>query len=73
MRLRFSELSISEAKPITIFKLSPDIIKTNVLTKLHEDWAKYMTSRVLTRKMPSHRRPCKKILTKKNALPPGGH
>ncbi|KAH3706977.1 hypothetical protein DPMN_066368 [Dreissena polymorpha] len=29
----------------TIFTLIPDIIKTNVLTKFHEDWKKYMTSR----------------------------
>ncbi|KAH3845751.1 hypothetical protein DPMN_088039 [Dreissena polymorpha] len=34
----------------TIFKLVRDINKTNVLTNLHDDWAKIGTSRVLTRK-----------------------
>ncbi|KAH3791395.1 hypothetical protein DPMN_144880 [Dreissena polymorpha] len=33
----------------TIFKLVRDINKTNVLTNLHDDWAKIVTSRVFTR------------------------
>ncbi|KAH3809724.1 hypothetical protein DPMN_138100 [Dreissena polymorpha] len=61
---------------VTIFKLSPGIIRTNVLIKCHEYWAKYMTSRVLIRK--NARRLAAKYLTinvtyrKKNAQPPGG-
>ncbi|KAH3736176.1 hypothetical protein DPMN_042739 [Dreissena polymorpha] len=31
-------------QPGTIVKLDPDIIKTNILTKLHEYWAKNVTS-----------------------------
>ncbi|KAH3867997.1 hypothetical protein DPMN_031133 [Dreissena polymorpha] len=42
----------------TIFELVPEINKTNVLTNFHDDWAKIVTSRVLTRK---------------TALPTGGH
>ncbi|KAH3705446.1 hypothetical protein DPMN_080518 [Dreissena polymorpha] len=39
----------------TIFKLVRDINKTNVLTNFHDDWAKIVTSRVLTReKCPAH-------------------
>ncbi|KAH3885847.1 hypothetical protein DPMN_009846 [Dreissena polymorpha] len=34
----------------TIFKLVREINKTNVLTNFHDDWAKIVTSRVLTRK-----------------------
>ncbi|KAH3706468.1 hypothetical protein DPMN_065854 [Dreissena polymorpha] len=34
----------------TIFKLVRDINKNNVLTNFHDDWAKIVTSRVLTRK-----------------------
>ncbi|KAH3876384.1 hypothetical protein DPMN_000224 [Dreissena polymorpha] len=34
----------------TIFELVQDINKTNVLTNFHDDWAKIVTSRVLTRK-----------------------
>ncbi|KAH3826515.1 hypothetical protein DPMN_128421 [Dreissena polymorpha] len=34
----------------TIFELIPDINKTNVLTNVHDDWAKIVTSRVFTRK-----------------------
>ncbi|KAH3691406.1 hypothetical protein DPMN_194040 [Dreissena polymorpha] len=34
----------------TIFELVRDINKTNVLTNFHDDWAKIVTSRVLTRK-----------------------
>ncbi|KAH3883641.1 hypothetical protein DPMN_007601 [Dreissena polymorpha] len=43
---------------VTIFKLIQDINKTNLLTKYHEDWTINVTSRVIT---------------KKNAPPPGGH
>ncbi|KAH3693582.1 hypothetical protein DPMN_081016 [Dreissena polymorpha] len=42
---------------IIIFQLIPDIIKTNLLTKFHEDWTMNVALRVLTRK---------------NALPPDG-
>ncbi|KAH3797549.1 hypothetical protein DPMN_151132 [Dreissena polymorpha] len=38
----------------TIFELVQDIIITNVLTKLHEDWTINVTSRVLTRFYYSH-------------------
>ncbi|KAH3857315.1 hypothetical protein DPMN_099921 [Dreissena polymorpha] len=34
----------------TIFELVPDINKSNVLTKFHDDWAQTVTSRVFTRK-----------------------
>ncbi|KAH3776766.1 hypothetical protein DPMN_178198 [Dreissena polymorpha] len=34
----------------TIFELTQDINKTNVLTNFHDDWAKIVTSRVFTRK-----------------------
>ncbi|KAH3802722.1 hypothetical protein DPMN_156402 [Dreissena polymorpha] len=34
----------------TIFELVRDINKTNVLTNFHDDWAKIVTSRVLTKK-----------------------
>ncbi|KAH3833362.1 hypothetical protein DPMN_106669 [Dreissena polymorpha] len=34
----------------TIFKFVPDINKTNVLTKFHDDWAKIVSSRVFKRK-----------------------
>ncbi|KAH3816469.1 hypothetical protein DPMN_117985 [Dreissena polymorpha] len=54
---------------LTIFKLVRDINKTNVLTNFHDDWAKIVTSRVLTRflysqigtsrvKCPAHWHPC---------------
>ncbi|KAH3696142.1 hypothetical protein DPMN_083605 [Dreissena polymorpha] len=33
----------------TIFKLVRDINKTNVLTNFHDDWAKIVTSRLLTK------------------------
>ncbi|KAH3692874.1 hypothetical protein DPMN_193210 [Dreissena polymorpha] len=33
----------------TLFELVRDINKTNVLTKIHDDWAKIVTSRVFTR------------------------
>jgi len=49
----------------TIFKLVQDIIRTNVLTKFHEDWTINVTSRVLTRFYYSHIR--------KTAPPLGGH
>ncbi|KAH3859478.1 hypothetical protein DPMN_102293 [Dreissena polymorpha] len=49
----------------TILKLSRDIIRTKVLTKFHEDWTKYKTSRVLTRLNKSY--------ITKTAPPPGGH
>ncbi|KAH3839728.1 hypothetical protein DPMN_113162 [Dreissena polymorpha] len=32
----------------TNFELNQDIIKTNILTKLHEDWARNVTSTVFT-------------------------
>ncbi|KAH3801573.1 hypothetical protein DPMN_155228 [Dreissena polymorpha] len=70
----------------TIFKLIPDIIRTNVLTKFHEDWKKYMTSRekcpppaiirtnVLTKFHKDWTINVNSIeLTRKNALHPGGH
>ncbi|KAH3749855.1 hypothetical protein DPMN_184370, partial [Dreissena polymorpha] len=43
---------------VTIFKLIQDINKTNLLTIFHENWTINVSSRVLTRK---------------NAPPPGGH
>ncbi|KAH3727031.1 hypothetical protein DPMN_052956 [Dreissena polymorpha] len=43
---------------VIIFELIQDINKTNLLTKFHEDWTINVPSRVLTRK---------------NAPPPGGH
>jgi len=49
----------------TIFKLIRDIVRTNVLTKFHEDWTINVTSRVLTRFYYSHIR--------KTAPPLGGH
>ncbi|KAH3887205.1 hypothetical protein DPMN_011221 [Dreissena polymorpha] len=51
----------------TIFKLVRNINKTNVLTNFHDDWAKMVTSRVLTREN------CHYIHTEKNAPPTGGH
>ncbi|KAH3738993.1 hypothetical protein DPMN_045637 [Dreissena polymorpha] len=49
----------------TIFELNSCIKETNVLTKFHENWAKNVTSRVLTfslytyrEKCPAHWRPC---------------
>ncbi|KAH3801705.1 hypothetical protein DPMN_155366 [Dreissena polymorpha] len=54
----------------TIFTLIPDIIRTNVLTKFHEDWGKYMTSR---EKCPPPAIIRTNVLTKKNAPHPGGH
>ncbi|KAH3812437.1 hypothetical protein DPMN_140869 [Dreissena polymorpha] len=42
----------------TIFELVRDINEINVLSKLHDDWAEIVTSRVFTRKY---------------APPPGGH
>ncbi|KAH3754029.1 hypothetical protein DPMN_188687 [Dreissena polymorpha] len=43
---------------VTIFELIQDIIRTNLLSKFHEDLKINVASRVLTRK---------------NASPPGGH
>ncbi|KAH3863646.1 hypothetical protein DPMN_026634 [Dreissena polymorpha] len=40
----------------TIFKLVPDINKTNVLTNFHDDWAKIVSSRVFT--SPANWGPC---------------
>ncbi|KAH3774012.1 hypothetical protein DPMN_175383, partial [Dreissena polymorpha] len=67
----------------TIFKLVRDINKTNVLTNFHDNWAKIVTSRVFTRKMP---RPLptnfhgdwakivtSRVFTRKTAPPTGGH
>ncbi|KAH3797382.1 hypothetical protein DPMN_150962 [Dreissena polymorpha] len=51
----------------TIFKLVRDINKTNVLTNLYDDWAKIVTSRVLTWKN------CEYTHIEKNAPPTGGH
>ncbi|KAH3781715.1 hypothetical protein DPMN_159618 [Dreissena polymorpha] len=51
----------------TIFKLVPDINKTNVLTNFHDDWAKIVSSRVFTREN------CHYIHIEKNAPPTGGH
>ncbi|KAH3859022.1 hypothetical protein DPMN_101668 [Dreissena polymorpha] len=51
----------------TIFILVRDINKTNVLTNLHDDWAKIVTSRVFTREN------CHYIHIEKNAPPTGGH
>ncbi|KAH3875515.1 hypothetical protein DPMN_038783 [Dreissena polymorpha] len=51
----------------TIFGLIQDINKTNVLTNFHDDWAKIVTSRVLTREN------CHYIHIKINAPPTGGH
>ncbi|KAH3820670.1 hypothetical protein DPMN_122418 [Dreissena polymorpha] len=48
----------------TIFKFVRD---TNVLTNFHDDWAKIVTSRVLTREN------CHYIHIYKNAPPTGGH
>ncbi|KAH3784723.1 hypothetical protein DPMN_162688 [Dreissena polymorpha] len=39
---------------IIIFELIQNIIETNLLTKLHEDWTIYVASRVLTRFYYSH-------------------
>ncbi|KAH3695728.1 hypothetical protein DPMN_083186 [Dreissena polymorpha] len=36
---------------VTIFELIQDIIKTNLLTKFHEDWTINVASRELTRQM----------------------
>ncbi|KAH3891904.1 hypothetical protein DPMN_016014 [Dreissena polymorpha] len=49
----------------TIFELNSCIIETNVLTKFHENWAKNVTSRVLTEKCPAHWRP---YINKTNVL-----
>ncbi|KAH3799549.1 hypothetical protein DPMN_153159 [Dreissena polymorpha] len=66
---------------ISIFKLIQNIIETNLLTKFHVDWTINVASRVLTRKKcPAHWWPyiigtnlLTKVLTRKNAPPPGGH
>ncbi|KAH3871420.1 hypothetical protein DPMN_034620 [Dreissena polymorpha] len=50
-----------------IFKLVRYINKTNVLTNLHDDWPKIVTSRVFTREN------CYYIHIEKNAPPTGGH
>ncbi|KAH3812135.1 hypothetical protein DPMN_140558 [Dreissena polymorpha] len=43
----------------TIFELVRDINKTNVLTNIHDDWAKIVTSRVFTREScPALWQPC---------------
>ncbi|KAH3754487.1 hypothetical protein DPMN_189162 [Dreissena polymorpha] len=67
----------------TIFKLIQDITGTNHLTKLHDDRAINVASRVLTRKnVPPpgchfHEdwkiNVASRVLTRKNAPPPGGH
>ncbi|KAH3735572.1 hypothetical protein DPMN_042108 [Dreissena polymorpha] len=59
----------------TIFKLVRDINKTNVFTNFHDDWAKIVTSRVLTRFLYSQiiRENCHYIHIEKNAPPTGGH
>ncbi|KAH3887093.1 hypothetical protein DPMN_011108 [Dreissena polymorpha] len=49
----------------TIFELNSHIKETNVLTKFHENWAKNVTSRVLTCFHYIH--------VEKYALPTGGH
>ncbi|KAH3816340.1 hypothetical protein DPMN_117855 [Dreissena polymorpha] len=49
----------------TIFELNRHIQKTHVLTKLHEDWTKNVTSRVFTCFHYIH--------IEKTAPPPGGH
>ncbi|KAH3894095.1 hypothetical protein DPMN_018253 [Dreissena polymorpha] len=49
----------------TIFELIRDINKTNVVTNFHDDWAKIVTSRVLTRFLYSQ--------ITKTAPPTGGH
>ncbi|KAH3819169.1 hypothetical protein DPMN_120902 [Dreissena polymorpha] len=49
----------------TIFELNRHIQKTNVLTKIHEDWTKNVASRVFTY--------CRYIHIEKTAPPPGGH
>ncbi|KAH3784972.1 hypothetical protein DPMN_163047, partial [Dreissena polymorpha] len=51
----------------TIFKLVRDIYKTNVLTNLHDDWAKIVISRVFTREN------CHYIHLEKNAPSTGSH
>ncbi|KAH3837702.1 hypothetical protein DPMN_111103 [Dreissena polymorpha] len=51
----------------TIFKLIRDINKTNVSTNFHDDWAKIVTSRVLTREN------CHYIHIEKNSPPTGSH
>ncbi|KAH3887755.1 hypothetical protein DPMN_011774 [Dreissena polymorpha] len=48
-----------------IFKLVEDIIRTNVPTKIHEDWTINVTFRVRSSFYHCHKR--------KNALPPDGH
>ncbi|KAH3776567.1 hypothetical protein DPMN_177996 [Dreissena polymorpha] len=43
----------------TIFELNHCIQKTNIMTKFHEDWAKYVSSRLFTiEKCPTPWRPC---------------
>ncbi|KAH3834614.1 hypothetical protein DPMN_107945 [Dreissena polymorpha] len=46
----------------TIFELVRVINKTNVLTNFHDDWAKIVTFRVLTRKTASPPRPCSHVI-----------
>ncbi|KAH3784660.1 hypothetical protein DPMN_162623 [Dreissena polymorpha] len=53
---------------IIIFKLIQDIIKTNLLTKFHEDWTINVASRVFTRFYYSHIKPYKE-----KCPAPGGH
>ncbi|KAH3857686.1 hypothetical protein DPMN_100298 [Dreissena polymorpha] len=47
----------------TIFELARDINKTNVLTNFHDDWAKIVTSKIVT----------SRVFTRKTASPTGGH
>ncbi|KAH3693068.1 hypothetical protein DPMN_193405 [Dreissena polymorpha] len=64
----------------TIIKISPDNIKTNVLTKCHKDWAKCMSTRVVRvwwsfgtgdgLVVSSKRKNALPLLARKNALPP---
>ncbi|KAH3729246.1 hypothetical protein DPMN_055213 [Dreissena polymorpha] len=53
---------------IIIFKLIQDIIKTNLLTKFHQDWTINVAFRVLTRFYYSHIKPYKE-----KCPAPGGH
>ncbi|KAH3868427.1 hypothetical protein DPMN_031574 [Dreissena polymorpha] len=48
----------------TLLELFQDIIRTNLLNKLHEDWTINVASRVLTRFY---------FILGKNVSPPGGH
>ncbi|KAH3726211.1 hypothetical protein DPMN_052068 [Dreissena polymorpha] len=74
---------------VTIFEVIQDIIKTNLLTKFHEDWTINVAFRVLTRKtalLPGGhvfssiwtifelaKIVTSRVFTRNTALPPGGH